>query len=278
MRMRKLRWLRELFDVSLPAKRTKSREKKDRRRIVQDWEARGRIHYEADLDRSIGREIVSLPGGDALLSCIQCGTCSATCPVSTYMDYTPRKIIAMTRAGFKHDVLRCLTIWLCASCYSCTVECPRQIKITDLMYSLKQKAIKEKVYPPRFPIPVLAREFYKLIRQRGRSSESRLITRMYLKTNPLAMFGQIGLGLRLLWKGRLDIDLPLPAFRPKPGKELGALLAALDANGHHHGGKSRESGVGAVPSLDSDGQSRGGRDSASATPAKTSSKSPAPAA
>ena len=39
-------------------------------------------------------------------------------------------------------VVKSNTIWLCTSCYYCTVRCPAGIKITDLMYELKRMAIK----------------------------------------------------------------------------------------------------------------------------------------
>jgi heterodisulfide reductase subunit C len=196
--------------------------------LAHDWEALGRLKFEADLDRNLGTDIAAMPGGDALLSCIQCGTCSATCPVSIYMDYTPRKIIAMTRAGFKHDVLRCFTIWLCASCYACTVDCPRQIKITDLMYTLKRKAIDEEMYPPRFTIPVLAHQFFKLIASRGRSHEGRLMLNVMMRTNPFQLFKFAGLGLQLLRRGRLDTALIQSRDAAEASRDVRALLAALD--------------------------------------------------
>ncbi len=230
--MKPLGWLRDVLGSAGAARMTKPSERTERRQIVQDWEARGHVKYEADLDRSLGAEIVGLPGGDALLTCIQCGTCSATCPVSVYMDHTPRKIIAMTRAGFKHDVLRCFTIWLCASCYACTVDCPRQIKITDLMYTLKRKAIEARVYPPRFPIPVLAHEFFHIIARRGRNNEGQLMTRMLLKTNPLLLFRQVGLGLRLLRTGRIQVLEP-PNGTASSARDLRVLLAAVEEAASH---------------------------------------------
>ena len=121
------------------------------------------IKYEAELDKDFAGEIAKMAHGEKFYTCIQCGTCSATCPVSHFMDFTPRKIIAMVREGFREEVLGSFTIWLCASCYSCTADCPREIKITDVMYALKQLAIKEGIYPKRFPIPVMAQEFYKIV-------------------------------------------------------------------------------------------------------------------
>src|ERR1700690_1813762 len=88
-----------------------------------------KIKYESELDRTFGERIARLAYGENLFGCIQCGTCSGTCPMSTYMDFTPRKIIAMVRAGFRDEVLSNHTVWICASCYSCTVECPKSIKI-----------------------------------------------------------------------------------------------------------------------------------------------------
>ncbi|MFB0516663.1 MAG: 4Fe-4S dicluster domain-containing protein [Candidatus Neomarinimicrobiota bacterium] len=165
-----------------------------------------KVRYERDLDPHFAQEISAMPGGEQLAHCIQCGTCSATCPLSIYMDYTPRRIIAMTRAGLKDDVLRSLTIWLCASCYSCTVECPKNIKITDIMYALKRRAIEKNIYPKRFGIPVLSREFFRLVQRNGRSSEGRVIVRMALKTNPFQyMKKKALLGLKLMRQGRLSM-------------------------------------------------------------------------
>jgi heterodisulfide reductase subunit C len=163
------------------------------------------VKYQEELDPGFGEAIAALPGGEDLHRCIQCGTCSSTCPMSIYMDHTPRRIIAMTRAGFRDEVLASNTIWLCASCYSCTVECPKQIKVTDVMYALKRKAIEEEVYPDKLPIPVLAREFFKAVWKTGRSNEGRTVMRMWLKTSPMSILRQAGLGLKLLFRGRLSL-------------------------------------------------------------------------
>ena len=172
---------------------------------MAEWKMTRTIKYEDELDRDFSREIASMAWGEKLLACIQCGNCSGTCPLSLYMDHTPRQIIAMTRAGFKDEVLKSNTIWLCASCYACAVECPKEIKITDVMYALKQKAIKEGVYPKKFPMPVLAREFFKMVRRHGRLSEGPLIMRLYMNTNPFKALGQAFMGLHLFQQGRIGL-------------------------------------------------------------------------
>ncbi len=183
------------------------------------------IKYDADRVKGFGREIMSVPGCGQLESCIQCGTCSGVCPLSIYMDYTPRQVMALTRGDFKNEVLKSHTIWLCASCYSCTVECPREIHITDIMYELKQRAILEGIYPKRFPIPVLAREFTQMVRNNGRITELLLVMKLFLKTNLLAAMGNWRMGLDLMKTGRLS----LATEKIKNRGDIPRMLAAVDA-------------------------------------------------
>jgi heterodisulfide reductase subunit C len=163
------------------------------------------IKYQADCDPSFPAAIKKIPGCEKLDSCIQCGTCSGVCPLSIYMDMTPRRVMNLVRYGFKKEVMASNTIWLCSSCYACTVECPREIKVTDIMYALKQMAIKERAYPRRFAMVVLANEFYKMVRARGRVNEIHLVTRLNLLTNPLKMLSMARLGIELIRRGRFSL-------------------------------------------------------------------------
>ncbi len=161
--------------------------------------------YAEDVNPAFPADIMAKPGGEALRDCIQCGTCSGACPMSVYMDLTPRRIIALTRAGLERDVLESATPWLCASCYECQVRCPRDIKVTDIMYALKRRAIAQRRHPKRFPAPVLARAFHDCVAANGRNSEMWVVVRMMLQTNPLGMLKMAPLGLKLLRTGRMAI-------------------------------------------------------------------------
>jgi len=185
------------------------------------------IKYDADRVKGFGKELMSVPGCEQLKSCIQCGTCSGVCPLSVYMDFSPRQVMALARADFKNEVLRSHTIWLCASCYACTVECPREIRITDIMYELKQRAIHEGIYPRHFPIPVLAREFSQMVLKYGRITELRLVFRLFLKTNWRAALGNWRMGLDLFKTGRLS----LATERIERRGDLAKMFAAVDAKG-----------------------------------------------
>jgi len=183
-----------------------------------------KVKYEEDLDPHFLSEIKSLSMAENIEGCIQCGTCSSSCPMAVYMDYPPRKIIAMVKNGFKDEALRSFTIWLCPSCYACQVRCPAQIKITDVMYALKRKAIEAKVYPSRFAIPILDREMSRLIAKHGRNSELWLILRLYLKSRHfIDMIKMAPLGIKLMKTGRMS--LRMESIKNK--KQMKALLSAL---------------------------------------------------
>lgn len=89
-------------------------------------------------------QITSVPGGETLRRCIQCGTCTASCPNADSMDYTPSELIAMVRAGMRQEVLSSRAPWYCLSCYMCTVRCPRGVKQTDLMHVIAFMVVRER--------------------------------------------------------------------------------------------------------------------------------------
>jgi heterodisulfide reductase subunit C len=131
--------------------------------------------------------------------------------------------MALVRSDFKNEVLSSNTIWLCASCYSCTVECPRQIRITDIMYALKQRAIKEHAYPKHMAIPILAKEFARMVLSKGRITETLLVMQLFLRANWRAVLSSWCLGLGLIRTGRFV----LKPERINRRAELSAMLATV---------------------------------------------------
>ena len=96
------------------------------------------------LDPNFKFEITARPGGANLKKCFACGTCTAGCPVfHVEQDYNPRKIIHMILLGMREQVLSSRTIWLCAQCYACTANCPQQVDFSDIMFTLRDMAVKE---------------------------------------------------------------------------------------------------------------------------------------
>ena len=158
-------------------------------------------------------EVCSLPGGECVRWCMQCGMCSASCPNVNQMDYSPRKTIALIRAGRRYDVLTSNTMWICASCYLCTARCPKDVKITELMHSLERLADRHGLRSEGVSTPAMYKAFIESIKQNGRVFEmgmmmkfylSTLLTKSYLravltrKVNPIDTIEMLPIALQLL--------------------------------------------------------------------------------
>ncbi len=72
-----------------------------------------------------------------LSSCYQCGKCSAGCPMSFAMDLLPNQIIRLAQLGLEDDIAKANTIWICASCITCSVRCPKGIDLARVMEALR---------------------------------------------------------------------------------------------------------------------------------------------
>jgi heterodisulfide reductase subunit C len=178
---------------------------------------------EQELRRTFLEQAHLVPGGERIACCIQCGTCTGSCPVSYAMDISPRMVIALFRAGQIEEILRSRTIWICASCYMCTTRCPQNIKITDLLYALKRTAMDAQLYPDRFPVYLLSRSFVRIVNRYGRNHEILLLLLYYLRRNPFELFRLIPLGMSLLRKGRVSLF-------PSKIKGVGAIRKILNAS------------------------------------------------
>ncbi|PXF56567.1 MAG: CoB--CoM heterodisulfide reductase subunit C [Candidatus Methanogaster sp.] len=84
--------------------------------------------------------------GIEILTCLQCGTCSGSCPSGRYTEMATRKIVRNACAGT--DVLHDPDLWLCTTCYTCQERCPREIKITDAILAIREIAVHEGIMLP----------------------------------------------------------------------------------------------------------------------------------
>ena len=97
------------------------------------------------LDRSFLKTIDPLV---KLRSCVQCGTCSATCPTAYAMDYSPRQLWRMVQLGMRDEVLNSQTFWLCTTCKACQVRCSQGIDLMNVMIALKEYAFSNDINVP----------------------------------------------------------------------------------------------------------------------------------
>ena len=80
--------------------------------------------------------------GQAITLCDQCGICSGSCPMVSEMDLTPSLMMRMVQLGLK-DVLESKVMWLCASCFTCTVRCPRGLDLSKVAEALRQVKLRQ---------------------------------------------------------------------------------------------------------------------------------------
>jgi heterodisulfide reductase subunit C len=105
----------------------------------------------SETNRDFKYKIVKTRGGERLLKCFQCGTCTSDCPIARFSDtYRPRQIIRMTQLGLEDKVLSSDTLWLCASCFTCTDRCPQDVEVASVIRVLKNLAAKQGYVPRNF--------------------------------------------------------------------------------------------------------------------------------
>ncbi|MBM3132153.1 MAG: heterodisulfide reductase [Chloroflexi bacterium] len=174
--------------------------------------------------KTFREEVWSIPGGEAIKLCIQCGTCAGSCLNANQMDYSPRKVIAMVRANMKTEVLKSNSMWYCVSCYMCSVRCPRDIHITDMMYVLKGLAVEEGHVWKRGRTSNLAKGIVESVNRYGRVFEVEMVINYFFRTRPWRLIGMTPLGFSLLKKGRMPL-------RPHPIKGRDELRKIVQAAG-----------------------------------------------
>jgi len=102
-------------------------------------------------DNSFKNTIAAQPGGEHVLDCFLCGTCSAGCPVCEIDDaFNPRKIMRQILYGLKDETLSDCEIWKCNQCHTCVAHCPQDVRFADIIRVLRELAVSEGLYDKTF--------------------------------------------------------------------------------------------------------------------------------
>ena len=76
--------------------------------------------------------------GTSIYACYDCGKCSSGCAFMHKMDKTVNQIINYIKMGQKEKVLGSNAPWICSSCLTCTVRCPRDVDIAAVMEAVRE--------------------------------------------------------------------------------------------------------------------------------------------
>ena len=140
---------------------------------------------------------------ELVAACMQCGTCSASCPNVAAMDVTPRRLWRLAQLGFVDEMVGTNAFWMCSACYTCTMRCPRGLPVTEIMYALKRLAEERNVAGARRR-SAFYRSFVDNLRRYGRVQEVPLVNRYLMRMgDPMLALTYLPIGLKLARKGKL---------------------------------------------------------------------------
>ena len=160
-----------------------------------------------DLHRSLNGKIFTAIQ-ENVSACMQCGTCSASCPNAFAMDYTPRQLWRLVQLDEKEEIFTSKTFSLCSACYYCTLRCPRGLPLTDSIDGLKRIAGSESI-GVYHQSAKFYQSFMATVIRYGRVREAEFIHRYFLSMkNPLLPLQFARLGFKLLKKGKITFHIP----------------------------------------------------------------------
>jgi len=72
-------------------------------------------------------------------SCLECGKCTGTCPVSRYSNtFSPRQILTGSVHNSHPDAFSMSDLWSCLTCKRCDEVCPSDIRYTDFIQLIRE--------------------------------------------------------------------------------------------------------------------------------------------
>lgn len=162
--------------------------------------------------------------------CYQCGKCTAGCPVAEHMDIVPRQVMRLAQLGLIEEALKSKTIWLCATCETCSTRCPKGVDVAKVMETLRFMA-KERGYIAEKNIDKFHDIYVGLMKSFGRMYEPGLIVGRNFKTGHL--FQDVSYGIPYLAKQKLN----LKPHKPKNSQEIKNIFAKAEAFDKEERGK-----------------------------------------
>jgi heterodisulfide reductase subunit C len=82
-------------------------------------------------------------------ACFSCQTCTTVCPVVGNYDrpqealgLLPHQIMQAAGLGLRDLAFGSNMLWDCLTCYQCQEQCPQGVCVTDVLYELKNLAVK----------------------------------------------------------------------------------------------------------------------------------------
>jgi heterodisulfide reductase subunit C len=101
------------------------------------------------VDKEFAGELTGSAQASTFSVCFGCQTCTNVCPVVENYE-NPKEVLGL----LPHEIMHCLALkqkglaigsnmlWDCVTCYMCQERCPQGVRVTDVLYELKNLALK----------------------------------------------------------------------------------------------------------------------------------------
>jgi heterodisulfide reductase subunit C/nitrate reductase gamma subunit len=101
-------------------------------------------------DKGFVGELTSSAQAHTFSVCFGCQNCTNVCPV-VGMHEEPKEVLGL----LPHEIMHCLALkqkalslgsmmlWDCVTCYMCQEHCPQTVRVTDVLYELKNLALRD---------------------------------------------------------------------------------------------------------------------------------------
>jgi heterodisulfide reductase subunit C/nitrate reductase gamma subunit len=104
------------------------------------------------LDREFQGELLLSDRASTFSACFGCQTCTNVCPVvanyenpKEVLGMLPHQIMYSVGLGIRDLAFGSNMLWDCVTCYQCQEQCPQGVKVTEVLYELKNLAIRNAV-------------------------------------------------------------------------------------------------------------------------------------
>jgi heterodisulfide reductase subunit C len=140
--------------------------------------------------------------GQSLSRCYQCGNCTAGCPMSFTFDYPVSRLMRLIQAGQRDLALSAGTIWMCASCETCSERCPNKIDVAGVVDACRHMAC-EMGKGGTHAVKIFWESFSQSVEWHGRAHEAGLLAMYMFRTG--RFWTDVDLAPKMLPKGKIAI-------------------------------------------------------------------------
>ncbi len=140
--------------------------------------------------------------GQKVSNCYQCGNCTAGCPMSFAYDYSVSRMMRLIQAGQKDIVLSAKSLWMCATCETCSQRCPNNIDVARIMDVCRHIARREGKCS-EYAVKTFWDSFISSVSMNGKVHEIGLMVMYMLRTG--RVFTDLDLAPKALPKGKMSI-------------------------------------------------------------------------